>query len=214
MVINAGAAPDDKVADLRHKYNGRDRHVQRERAAERRNDAVSPNVDPNVVARVIDQCQNPYELQRKLKEQGIECRFRYRDNQIYAWSLRNEGAKEWTSGSKLTASNDLGWKKVQDQLDTNLANRQPIKVGRKHPTRMRGLSATKRPLQPTRRIDQIADAGTAEALELANQLMAAMSRKRPTQVAAAPAKPVPTRKRPAVKKQNKSHQRQRERSSR
>lgn len=212
MLVNAGAAPDDKAADRRHKYNGRDRHVQRERAAERRNDLVSPNVDPTIVARVIDQCQNPYELKRKLGEQGIECRFRYRNDEIYAWSLRNEGAKEWTSGSKLTASNDFGWKKVQDQLNSKISDRQPMKVGRRHPTRMRGLSATKRPLQPTRRIDQIADAGTAEALELANQLMSAMSRKRPVQGAAAPLKPASTRKRPAVKKPNKTNQRQRERS--
>lgn len=205
MLVNAGADPS-------HKYNGRDKDVQRQRAAERRNDTASPQVDASIVAKVIDQCQNPYELKRKLGEHGIECRFRYRNDEIYAWSLRNQGGKEWTSGSKLVASNDLGWKKVADQLNSNLIDRQPMKIGRHHPTRMRGLNATKRPLQPTRRIDQIADAGTAEALELANQLMSAMSRKRPVQGAAAPLKPASTRKRPAVKKPNKTNQRQRERS--
>lgn len=207
LKVNAGAGEE-------HKYNGRDKDVQRQRAAERRGDTVSPQVDPDVVARAIDQSRNPYELKRKLADAGIECRFRYRNDQIYAWSLRNAGGKEWTSGSKLTASNTLGWHKVRTQLDTNFADRKPTKTGRKHPTRMRGLNATKRPLQ-TNRIDQLADAGVAEGLEILQQIMSAGSRKRPITQVAAPTKPTkpsaPRRRATTPKPRAKDQQRARQR---
>lgn len=193
LKVNAGA-------DEKSKFNGRNRHVQREHAAERRKDPLDrTHVDPDVVARCISASQSVKQLRVLLQKEGIEIRIRSREGQAYAWSLRNvDGPKEWTSGSKLTASNNFGWGKVQAQLALNLSDRQAMKVGRKHPTRMRGLAATRRPQQQTQRLDQLADTGVAEAFENLQNMLGMLSKIKFKTPVTKP--PHPQRKKPAQPK--------------
>lgn len=173
MHINAGA--DDK-----HKFNGRNKHVQRDRAAERQSVPLErSHVDPQAVARAIHASRNVKELRENLRAAGIEIRLRRRGaNEIYAWSLRNiDGPREWTSGSKLTPGNEFGWAKIQAQLDTNLSERQPIDA-RKFPARVRGVNARKAK-NVGQRLDQIADQSNAEALEILQTILSITTRRRP-----------------------------------
>src|SRR5690606_4877388 len=100
--------------------------------------------------------------------------------EIYGWKLRNIGAEHWTSGSKLTASNDFGWAKVQEKLNQNFNEPRPIDTSsiRKHPPRPRGLRVTQRPLrQPS--LEESMNRAEAEAIRIMNELFAAARRGRP-----------------------------------
>lgn len=181
LAVNAGADPTQK-------FNGRDRHRARDRAAERAGiPAERAHVDPAIVQACIDQAQSKNQLAHLLREQGIQCRFREREGGIYAWSLRNaNGPKEscWTSGSKLTTSNEFGWGQVAPQLAANKVAGGEKKVQRltavikrfePRPGRARvgGLgrssaaSASKKP----QTLDQNLDAAMSESLDFLKSLL-------------------------------------------
>ncbi|TEA79487.1 relaxase/mobilization nuclease domain-containing protein [Allopusillimonas ginsengisoli] len=138
LQVNAGAAEKSK-------FNGSNRHHQRDRSAERNRFTEAQSVvNSDRVADCVNKSKNVRELRENLRHAGIEMRLRHRDGAPYAWSLRNiDGPKEWTSGSKLTKSNTLGWAKVAAQLEQNRISNfkaKQIKAGNKHgPARLRNF---------------------------------------------------------------------------
>lgn len=130
LKINPKADPDFdptqkeglSAKELDYAFTGRSRQTHRDLSAQRRGE-TDWRVDPEKVQNAINNSISIKQLRHNLKEVGIECRMRQREGGVYAWSLRNEGTKEWTHGSKLVNGNAFGWAKVQDQLDTNKANK-------------------------------------------------------------------------------------------
>ena len=191
FVVNA--SPDGK-------NKGTDQRIQRERSAERQGiDIQKWHVNPDSVAAAIAQSSNISELRRNLEKQGIEMRTRERNGEIYAWSVRNiDGPKEWTSGSKITASNDFGWKKVADKLAENKAKPANIKLStiqpqNRWPAPRRRLRIDTNPKAPanSRRPPKVdIGKGLEEGLEMISELFNAASRDA-NRVANAVKKPIP-----------------------
>lgn len=177
LTVNAGADPKSK-------HKGTNARMNRGRAGEREGfKEAQIHVDPERVRWAIARSTGPRELRQNLAAVGIECRMRAREGSgTYAWSLRNvDGPKVWTSGSKLTQGNELGWAKVEAMLAANRHGKaQAMARMRAWPARTRRANDYKSsplatPARP-RRLEEQVEQAAADGLALLRQILGELGR--------------------------------------